>query len=65
MKHCALAMCFAALTVSAASAQQKKAVPPPKPADEGPSAQVRLPEDKLPDMLYKMATPETHMRKPI
>ncbi len=36
-------LCFAVLAVSAAPAQQKKAVPPPpKPADEGPSLEATM-----------------------
>jgi hypothetical protein len=38
MKRCSMMICFAVLAVSTASAQEKKAVPPPpKPADEGSS----------------------------
>jgi hypothetical protein len=45
--------CFAVLAVSAAVAQQKKAVPPPpKPKDEGPSLEVTMKfiQDKLNDL---------------
>jgi hypothetical protein len=46
-------MCFVILVVSAASAQGKKAVPPPsKPADDGPSLKVTMKfiQDKLNDL---------------
>jgi len=50
LKVCLMTMCFAALAVSTALAQEKKAVPPPpKPADEGPSLQATMKfiQDKL------------------
>jgi hypothetical protein len=51
MKRSLLTMCFAVLTVSGALAQQKKAVPPPKPAD-GPSLEVTMKfiQDKMNDV---------------
>jgi hypothetical protein len=43
MKRWLMTMCFAALMVSGALAQQKKTVPPPpKPADPGPSLEVTM-----------------------
>jgi hypothetical protein len=50
MKRCMMTICFAALAVSAALAQEKKNVPlPPKPADDRPSLEVTMKfiQDKL------------------
>jgi len=52
MKRCMMTVCFTALAVSAALAQEKKTVPPPpKPADEGPSLEVTMKfiQDKMND----------------
>jgi hypothetical protein len=53
MKRCLTTMCFAALAVSAALAQEKNASPPPpKPAADGPSLEVtmRFIQDKINDL---------------
>lgn len=43
MRHCLATICFAALAVSAAFAQERKAVPPPpKPADDAPNLEVTM-----------------------
>ena len=52
LRCCLIAMCFAALAVSTALAQEKKTVPPPpKPADDGPSLKVttKFIQDQLND----------------
>jgi hypothetical protein len=53
MKRCWMMICFSILALSAALAQQKKAVPaPPKPADEGPNLEdtMKFVQDKLGDV---------------
>jgi hypothetical protein len=53
MIRCLTTISFVVLAVSAALAQEKKAVPaPPKPADDGPSLEVTMKfiQDKLKDM---------------
>ncbi len=52
MRRALMTICFAALVVSGAPAQQKKSVPPPpKPKDEGPSLEVTMKfiQDKMND----------------